>query len=671
MRGRGEAHPATDHGFYDATSDPDQIRKWWRGNPDANIGICTGDGFFVFDVDDLESFGRFLEEHGPLPETLTVRTGGGGLHFYFGVAHPVGSLLGKIWPGIDIKGDGAYVVGPPSLHESGEQYSVEVDAPVAPAPEPLLRLIEQARRRPASKLAPSSIPEGQRNTTLFREACKLRRQGLTFEEALPAIGEVNRARCDPPLPDHEVEAAVRSACSYQPDTHERLTDVGNARRLARLAKGRLLYVKRLGGWLIYEGGRWIRDELNVAQELAKEIPRELYAEASATDDDQRRKALSAWARKSEARAYIASMLRLAESVPELVASVAEFDRNPWLLNVRNGVLDLQTGELRPHDSRDRLTKLAPVEWLGLKAKAPQWDDHLNYIMDGDHEVVAFLHRAWGYSLTGDTREQKLFIAHGRGANGKSVTLEVLRGVLGDYATQTPAETLMVKRHGGASNDIARLRGARMVTAVEAEASARLAEVLVKQITGGDTVSARFLYKEFFEFQPEFKIWLAVNQKPTIYGTDHAIWRRIIFIPFEVTIPEERRVKGIASKLRKEASGILARLVRGCLEWQKSGLAEPEVLKIATARYREEEDRLAGFLAARCDVGKGKFATAADLYETYKSWAEDVGEEPVKWNQFGQMLGERGLRKDRKGPDKGTRWHGLGLKRRGPKDDPDF
>ena len=219
---------------------------------------------------------------------------------------------------------------------------------------------------------------------------------------------------------------------------------------------------------------------------------------------------------------------------------------------------------------------------------------------------------------------------------------------------------MVKR-GGATNDLARLRGARFVTAVETDLDAQLAEVLIKRITGGDTVTARYLYKEFFEFLPTFKIWLAVNHRPRIYGTDRAIWRRICLIPFEVTIPESERDPQIASTLREEAAGILAWLVRGCLRWQKDGLTEPSAVMRAIAGYREDQDPVGAFILACCVIKKRESATAADLYREYELWAREAGEDPVKPNTFGRMLGERGFEKDRKGPLKATRWLGLGLR----------
>lgn len=661
-------HPIPRTGLHAATSDVTQIRRWWSQHPNANVCIRTGNGLAVLDVDRIESLAELEADHGPLPRTLTVLTGGGGAHYFFRTDRPLRNSASKVAPGIDVRGEGGYVVAPPSLHISGRSYSVQVDAPFANVPDWLTESTKQTPDREGS-LTPRTIPDGQRNSTLFREACKLRRGGLTQEEGSAAIHEMNRVRCDPPLAESEVDKLVSSAFSYPRDTRHQLTDIGNATSLACLAGGQLLYVKQLGGWLTYENGRWAGDERNVAQEFAKEIPKELYAQAALTDDKARRKGIAAWARKSSFRGRIDAMIKLAQSVPELVGSVDDFDKDPWLLNVANGVIDLRTGELLPHDPKHRLTRLARAEWLGIDTPAPMWEEHIRYVLGDDDELIEFFQAAMGYTLSGLSTEQKLFVLHGLGANGKSVTLEVLRSVIGTYSAQTPAETLMVKR-SGSTNDLARLRGTRFVTAVETDLGARLAEVLVKRMTGGDTITARYLYKEFFEFIPTFKVWLAVNHRPRIFGTDHAIWRRICLIPFEVRIPASKRDPRIAQKLRREASGILSWLLRGCLRWQKEGLTDPPAVSRAVAQYREEEDPIGAFLLSCCVMKKGEWTTAADLYRAYESWALDVGEEPIKPNMFGLLLGEHGFKKDRKGPRRATRWLGIALGT-AAREEPDF
>ncbi len=263
-------------------------------------------------------------------------------------------------------------------------------------------------------------------------------------------------------------------------------------------------------------------------------------------------------------------------------------------------------------------------------------------MGGDQELIKFLQEAVGYALTGDIREQVIFIFYGTGANGKSTFLVTIHSLLGDYAQQTPTETLLIKRGNGIPNDVARLKGARFVNAAESENGKQLAEALVKQLTGGDKISARFLYGEFFEFDVTFKLFLAVNHKPTVRGNDHAIWRRIRLIPFNVTIPSEKQDKNLTKKLKAELPGILRWAVEGCLLWQKKGLEVPDQVKAATGEYRAEMDIIGDFIADCCKVAPKTKTPFKALYERYKDWCQKNQEEPIGKKDFGRCLTERGF-----------------------------
>jgi len=278
---------------------------------------------------------------------------------------------------------------------------------------------------------------------------------------------------------------------------------------------------------------------------------------------------------------------------------------------------------------------------------------------GDGELIRFVQKALGYSLTGSTQEQCLFMLYGAGANGKSTLIQTTSTLLGDYSRQTPTETLLVQRGDGVRNDLARLQGARFVSAVEVEGGRRLAEVLVKPLTGGDTITARFLYGEHFEFQPMFKLWLAVNHKPGVQGTDHAIWRRIHLLPFTVTIPVGEQDKRLAEKLQGELPGILRWAVEGCLAWQREGLEPPAEVKRATGDYRAEMDVIAAFIQDCCVLGDEREVSSKALYEEYTGWCTQMGESPVSQKALATALQERGCTSGRKSG--GRLWCGIALK----------
>jgi putative DNA primase/helicase len=282
-------------------------------------------------------------------------------------------------------------------------------------------------------------------------------------------------------------------------------------------------------------------------------------------------------------------------------------------------------------------------------------------MGGNLGLINFLQKILGYSLTGSTREQCLFFLYGLGANGKSTLLEVVQSLWGDYATRTSSETFLAKKPGGIPNDVAALRGARLAAAVEVEQGRRLAEVLVKEMTGGDTISARFMRAEWFSFKPQFKIFLATNHKPIIRGTDFAIWRRIRLIPFTVQIPKEEQDRDLPEKLRGELPGILNWAMAGCLQWRFGGLEPPKEVDDATQDYRAEMDVLGDFIAERCILDPGADATAAELYKSYTSWAEENGEKrPLTQRAFGMSLTERGFERGKGTGNKGIRL-GIGVR----------
>jgi len=416
------------------------------------------------------------------------------------------------------------------------------------------------------------------------------------------------------------------------------TDLGNAERLIHRHGRDIRYCHAWKCWLIWDRTRWAVDKCDHVKQLAKEVVRSIYAEAEQASDSAERKEIARHAVNSESNRHIAAMISLAES--EVPIKPDELDQDPWLFNCANGTIDLRTGRLREHCRDDFITKAANVLY-NPNAPCPVWESFLSRILEEDPDLISFMQRAIGYSLTGLIDEQCLFILYGNGANGKTTFLQAVSFFMADYAMQTPTETLLVKGKGAIPNDVARLKGARFVTASEAEAEQRLAENLIKQMTGGDTISARFLHQEYFDFKPTHKLFLGTNHKPVIKGTDHAIWRRIRLIPFEVTIPEDERDPEMLEKLCSEAEGILAWAVEGCRLWQTERLGMPPAVKKATEGYRSEMDIIAQFIAERCETGTGCSITSRDLYQAFTDWCSHNGEETVSKKMLTQRLKELG------------------------------
>jgi putative DNA primase/helicase len=436
------------------------------------------------------------------------------------------------------------------------------------------------------------------------------------------------------------------------------TDLGNAERLVALYGDDLRYCHSFRKWLCWDGQRWRQDDSGGAGRAAKLTVRAIYGEAQLVigddgDGQAERKAIASWATKSESDARIRAMLARAADEADVVVFPSELDAYPWLLNVENGTVDLRTGKLNKHDPDDLITKLAGCEY-DPKAESPTWQKFLERVLDNDAEMMGFLQRAVGYSLTGLTGEQCIFIPYGTGANGKSVFLGTLHKLLGAYAQQLPRETLMAGSKGGIPNDLAGLAGSRFATAIETRQRQRLDEELVKQLTGGDKIRARFLYGEFFEFVPVAKIWLATNHQPKIAGTDDGIWRRIRLIPFTVTIPRGEQNPQLPQQLEDELPGILRWAVDGCLAWQQQGLEPPENVIEATSTYRRSQDVLEEFLEQCCVLDPSWYAQPKELHDAYVQFSG----ERISQVELGKLLRERGFDS---GKVKHKRvWFGVGL-----------
>ena len=481
----------------------------------------------------------------------------------------------------------------------------------------------------------------------------------------PATGGRRLGELFPKLPEKIADFLGWERRNMREQRHHYMrTDLGNAERFVDAHRDSVLWCPARKSFLCWDGKRYAWDERGEVVKLAHAVARGIFHEAADAEGEEEQKAITKWALASQNESRINAMLSQAR--PYLAVGMEELDRDPWLVNCQNGTLDLRTGKLKAHDPADRITKIVPVDY-DPGAPCPRFKQFLKEALV-DETVIKFVKRYSGYTLTGITRERLLAILHGFGKNGKTTLVELLHEVLGDYARNTDVETLLIKKYQGVGNDVAALKGARFVSAAEVEKGRRLAESKVKQLTGRDTVTARFLFGENFDFKPEFKLWLSTNNKPVIQGTDDAIWDRIRLIPLTQRFDGSKADPKLPDKLRNELAGVFSWMVEGCLEWQEHGLEEPKTVTDATNQYREEMDTLASFLDEVCVVGAHYRVLAERLYQRYAMWCDNSGERKDPKKAFVARLEERGFerRRETAGVNKG-RYIWLGI---GPRSDDD-
>lgn len=451
------------------------------------------------------------------------------------------------------------------------------------------------------------------------------------------------------------------------DTDLAFSEFSNMKRLISLHGQWFRYETASKSWFVWDEVRWVKDDRIKIEYLAKLTIRDMYREASIENNDSRRKALAGHALKTETVRQIKSMVELCKSEPSVVISPNDLDANDMLLNCANCTinLDVTTWEhgypsCKDHDPHDLITKYTPVVF-DPTAECPVWSNFLMDVMNDDVELVHFLRRAIAYSLLGGNPESKMFFMWGSGSNGKSTFINAISTLFGDYSKNAQPETFMRKSDDKVRDDLARLRGARLVTANETDEGQALAENLIKQLTGGDKMTARFLYGEQFEFTPNFKMWMSGNHKPTIRGVDHGIWRRMLLIPFTVTIDAVKKDPQLGAKLQAEMSGILNWALQGLIELE-FGLLPPKAVLDATNAYRDEMDHIGTFMGECTEKVAGSTCLIGDFYLTYEEWCESNGEKPMSKRVLTRKMEERGFKKVKRN---GWEWIGVKLIRTKP------
>jgi putative DNA primase/helicase len=471
-----------------------------------------------------------------------------------------------------------------------------------------------------------------------------------------AAGTTAKAGPDDLTPEEEAQAEAAAAQEGEPDA-----DAGPSWTETRMAEE---VVKQYGRdirfcgpwhkWLFWDGIRWRMDHSGHVARIVKKQIRKLHIWAIEKGYGEAAKVFA----KAEKRSVREAVQALAAVEAEVQIAPEDFDCDLWLLNVRNGTINLKTGRLRAHRREDYCTKLAPVDY-DADAKAPNWDRFLLEIFDCKTGLVEFVQRAAGYSLTAAVTDHCFFLLHGTGRNGKTTLVEVLLALLGDYA-DAGLDDLLLESHGDRHpTELADLFGRRLVACTETGEGRRLNETRIKKLTGADRIKARRMREDPWSFSPTHKLWLATNHRPAIRGTDIAIWSRVLLLPFTLSFLG-REDKKLPEKLRRELPGILAWAVRGCLDWQRNGLQPPPEVKAATDAYRHAEDRLAAFVADCCVTGPGKQVTFAELYGAFNAWAKARNEFVPTATAFGLRLTERGFEPGTFGRAKSAIRRGIGL-----------
>ena len=682
--------PLTKHGFKDAVTDRRQINEWAREFPKANIGIPTGQasGIVVVDLDrkhtvdgvkGFESLCRRLDVE--IPDTYKIKTPSGGEHIYFCTkyAAEIRNSAGVLGPGIDVRGEGGYVVAEGSSID-GTRYTCiggNVDD-IKTIPKKLRDAIKNAKKRRRGNGA-GTYTEGQRNNALYEEAYRLHATGRSYDSTLNLIHRLNESSCQPPLDGREVEGIVESATSYEitprpNDSPERaLTDMGNSRRFAIANDGKVKFVHELGKngkYLFREEGQHWRRGAGREYVLAKKSARDLLKEVSQIDDLKTQELVSKFAIRSQSKPMIEYCIKLAQTEPEILASINEFDNKPWEFPVANGVVDLKTGRFRDAGAADNFLNVSPVIY-DARAKCPVWRASLRR-WQPDPGVRRFLQKVTGLSLIGAVIEELLLFFYGPGGSGKTTYINTVMAMFGPtLGVKLPTSALLTGVRGGntESSAIAKLRAARFACCSELPQKRSFNESAVKDLSSRDVIFAKALYSNPIQFLPSHTLILYGNQKPSVSASDSGFWRRMREVPFDEVIPKSEMDVNLEQTLLSELPGILNWGIRGGLLYQKDGLSSPKAIQTATKHYQSEVDVIGRFIEECTKRDKKEFVGATALFKALQKYAaasnEFIGD--ITQTKFGNTVSNPpySFEKDRRkvGSKKAKIYIGLKMKKR--------
>ncbi len=648
--------PLTKHGFKDATTDPEIIVETFSRLAQPNIGIATGRGsnLVVVDVDKrsggIETLHQLETKYGQL-RTRRAQTGGGGFHLYF--QYPDGERIksgaGKGGEGIDIKAEGGCITAPPSIHKNGKPYEWVNGDDIAVLPAWLLQRIRSAKR--TRRNCKKRLSEEGRNEALFHYLVKFAYRGLSIEE-LYTLGLAENQTYNPPMSDEEVRGRAKSTWDYVRAHKDNLED--NQAFVADFCvekfAGDILHCRELQRWLYWNGEKWVMEgAYNHVKRRVIEIIRQFVAESRDVPDG-RTQHIIAWANKVLNDFPIDRVLSLIAINKSIEHSLVEFDNNQYLLNCKNGTIDLKTGKLLPHNRDDLITKICPVKYH-RKAKYKVWTQFTSLIADHNKDLRNRMLRFLGYCLTGDVKEELFAIFYGDTWTGKSTLLEPVKKVMGDYALTVPFETFIKASRATAPRPyLAKFPGKRFVCCGEFPDDARLDTATMKPCVAGDEMTVRDMYGKPFSFIPQCKICFSTNDLPHVPPEDKAMWRRTALLPTNHCFgteksPPDNKFKILLQNMEVAGPAILADLVNGCLEWQHKGLPISKIAEQAKQEYRDEQNPAKTYFDTKLEFEMKNFVPVEALYSDYKRYCDENNiKYPLGRVKFNRLLKLKGCRK---------------------------